>query len=165
MFVEFDSLQDTARVWVFQAARELTSPEQSIISKALHAFTQQWTAHNQPLMSSFKIFYNQFVVLTADESFNEASGCSIDAATRIMQQLDQELQVGLFDRTQIAFYANGKVQVFALAELTKRLDAGFWNETSLVFNNVVQSKGELTTHWMVPAQNTWLKRYLNKATV
>lgn len=165
MLVAFDSLKDSARLWVFQAIKPLTEIQKDAISKTLLAFTEKWAAHNQPLKSSFKIFYNQFIVIAVDESFNEASGCSVDAATRVFQQLDTEHKLGLFDRTQVAFFINEKVQVFPLSELSKKKEAGIWNNETLVFNNVVKSKHELTDQWVVPAQQTWLKRYLKSAVV
>lgn len=165
MFTEFDSLKDTSRVWVYQAVKPLTQQQLDAISKTLHSFTQQWAAHNQPLLSSFKIFYDQFIVLAADESFNEASGCSIDTATRIIQQIDIESKLGLFDRTQVAFLINNEIVVTPLAELSKKYEEGFWNNETLVFNNIIKSKGELSSNWVVPAQQTWLKRYLKKTVV
>jgi hypothetical protein len=165
MFVEFDSLKDSARVWVYQASKPLTQPQENAISKTFSAFTEQWAAHNQPLLSSFKIFYNQFIVLAADESFNEASGCSIDTATRVFQQLDGEHQLGIFDRTQVAFLINNKVVVLPLQQLSKKREEGFWGSETLVFNNVVRTKSELSTNWIIPAQQTWLKRYLKNAVV
>jgi hypothetical protein len=165
MFVEFDSLKDTARVWVYQASKTLTQQQEHAISKTLSAFTDQWAAHNQPLLSSFKILYNQFIVLAADESFNEASGCSIDTATRVFQQLDAEHQLGIFDRTQVGFLINKEVVVLSLPDLSKKKEQGFWGSETLVFNNVISSKGDLSTNWIVPAQQTWLKRYLKNAVV
>jgi hypothetical protein len=165
MFVEFDSLKDTARVWVYQASRPLSPQQEDILSKTLYSFTQQWAAHNQPLLSSFKIFHHQFIVLAADESFNEASGCSIDTATRVFQQIDTDNQLGLFDRTQVAFFVNNEVVVVALSELSKKREQGFWESETLVFNNVIKTKRELLANWIVPAQQTWLKRYLKNVVI
>jgi hypothetical protein len=165
MFVEFDSLRDSARVWVYQASKPLNPQQEDAICKTLSAFTQQWAAHNQPLLSSFKIFYNQFIVLAADESFNEASGCSIDTATRVFQQIDNENQIGLFDRTQVAFSINNQVVLLPLQELSKKREEGVWGSETLVFNNVIQTKSELSAHWIIRAQQTWLKRYLKSAMV
>jgi len=165
MFVAFDSLGDSSRVWVFQASRKFSAEEVSTISQALHAFTQQWAAHNQPLMSSYKIYHDQFIVLAADENYNEASGCSIDTATRVFQQLDSQFALGLFDRTNIAFYVNDMIQIVSLADVAKKHQEGFWNQDTLMFNNVIQTKNELNSKWLVPAQQTWLKRYLKNAVV
>jgi len=165
MFVEFDSLQDSSRVWVYQSVRKFTETEEAIISKALHAFTQQWAAHGQPLKSSFKIYHNQFIVLAADERFNEASGCSIDDSVHVIKEIDQHFKLSLFDRSKVAFLKKDEVLVVPLNELSNAYAQCIWESASAVFNNVVTVKSDLNSKWIVPAGETWLKRYMTKITV
>ena len=164
MYVPFDSLEDSARIWIYQSGRKLTEAEKSTISDELLAFTQQWTAHGNPLKTSFKIFHDQFIVLAADENFNEASGCSIDGAVRVIKQVDQQYDLSLFDRMKVAFLKE-QVKVIDQGDLLKSFELGIWRHDTLTFNNVLNTKGELNTHWIVPANNTWLKRYLPKIAV
>ncbi|HEU5292625.1 MAG TPA: hypothetical protein VFU05_18380 [Cyclobacteriaceae bacterium] len=159
MYVPFDSLDDSARVWIYQAGRKLTESEKKTISETLSAFTHQWVAHGNPLKTSFKIFHDQFIVLAADENFEQASGCSIDGAVRTIQQIDNTFKLNLFDRTQVAFL-NDSVTVIRQSDLLKSLESGAWKSNTLTFNNVLVSKADLTTKWVVPAGETWLKRYL-----
>ncbi len=164
MFVPFDTLENTARVWIYQSARKFTEAERLTISETLSAFTQEWVAHGNALKTSFKIFYDQFIVLAADESFNEASGCSIDGSIRVIKQIDQQYMLNLFDRKKVAF-KKGSIEVVDLSELSKTRTEGIWQDNTLVFNNVVTVKGELETKWILPANQTWLKRYLTKIAV
>ena len=78
MFVPFETLPIHTRVWVYQANRKISSSEKNIISTVLTSFTQEWQVHGQPMKASFHLYYDQFIVLAADEGFNAASGCSID---------------------------------------------------------------------------------------
>ncbi len=165
MFALFETLEDSARVWIYQATRKFTQAESKTISEALSAFTHSWVAHGNPLKTSFAIFYDQFIVLTTDENFNEASGCSIDSSVRIIRQLDEQFSLGLFDRTKIGFLNGEQLSMIPLNELPKALAEGRWNENSLFFNNVVESKGQLKNGWIIPANQTWLKRYLAKTVV
>ena len=164
MYVPFDSLDDSARVWIYQAGRKLTESEKNTISETLSAFTHQWVAHGNPLKTSFKIFHDQFIVLAADENFEQASGCSIDGALRTVQQIDNTHKLNLFDRTQVAFL-NESITVIKQSDLLKSLEAGVWKQNTPTFNNVLSTKGELVTKWIVPAGETWLKRYLAKIAV
>lgn len=165
MFVPFNSLGDAARIWIYQAGRTITEAERNTISESLSAFTESWAAHGVPLKTSFAILYDQFIVLAADEAFNEASGCSIDGSVRVMNELDQKFGLNLFDRTNVVFLKEGKPEVMDMRDLSKALEEGRWNRDTLVFNNVIGSKGELKSAWVVPAGLTWLKRYLTKITV
>jgi hypothetical protein len=164
MVVPFDTLENSARVWIYQSGRKLTEVEKHTISEALSTFTETWVAHGNPLKTSFKIFYDQFIVLAADESFNEASGCSIDGSVRVMKQIDEQYRLNLFDRTNVAFKKDS-IEVINLNNLSKTLGEGVWQSDTLVFNNVITTKGELEKAWILPAGQTWLKRYLTKIAV
>jgi hypothetical protein len=165
MFVPFDVLEDSARVWIYQSGRKFTETEKNTISQTLSSFTQQWAAHGSPLKTSFTILYDQFIVLAADENFNEASGCSIDSSFHVMKAMDEQFSLGLFDRTQVAFLKSGTVMMMKLSELPRGLAENAWQQETLTFNNLITTKGELSTRWIVPAGETWLKRYLTKIAV
>jgi hypothetical protein len=165
MFAPFETLEDSARIWIYQAGRKFTETERGTISDALTTFTHSWVAHGNPLKTSFAILYDQFIVLAADENFNEASGCSIDSSVRVIRQLDQQFSLGLFDRTKIGFLKGEQIEMIPLNELPKALLEGRWHENSMFFNNVIESKGQLKNGWIIPANQTWLKRYLAKTVV
>jgi hypothetical protein len=165
MFLQFDILPEHSRIWIYQANRAFNSEEVSIISNELSAFTDGWAAHSVPLRSSFDIRFNQFVILAADENVQEASGCSIDDSVRKVKELEQKVGVDLFDRKCIAFLKDKDVITLPMNDLKGEYDKGMWNGGTLVFNNVITRKGELNTGWLIPAETTWLKRYLPRETI
>lgn len=165
MFVPFNTLPDSTRVWIYQSSRKLTETEKGTISDTLSAFTQAWVVHGSPMKTSFAILHDQFIVLAADESFNEASGCSIDSSVRVMRQIDADFSLGLFDRTNIAFLKNNVIEIVKLNNLAAALAEGTWGPETLFFNNVIATKGELENTWAIPAGQTWLNRYPAKAVV
>lgn len=160
MFVPFESLADSSRVWIYQTDRKLSSSEKEILSQALFSFTEQWQVHGEPMKTSFKLEHDQFVVLAADEDYNAASGCSIDGSVRVLKELGRQLAVDFFNRNLAAFKKEEKVTLFPLTALREKNLEGYWNEHTLFFNNLVSSKGGLRKDWIVPAGSTWLKRYL-----
>lgn len=165
MHLQFDILPEHSRIWIYQANRPFNSREVSIISDELSAFTSGWTAHGVPLRSSFDIRFNQFVILAADEKIQEASGCSIDDSVRKVKELEQEIGVDLFDRKCIAFLKEKDVITLPMNDLKGEYNKGVWHGGTLVFNNVITKKGELSTGWLLPAETTWLKRYLPSETI
>jgi hypothetical protein len=165
MYVPFESLPDTARVWVYQADRKLSSDEVKTISSWLTSFTDQWAAHNQPLRASFTVKDEHFIVLAVDEQYNEASGCSIDTSARMMQMISEKTGIDFFTRTNVAFWINNTVQLIRVAELSRKRDEGFWDAHSLMYNTAVVTVGDLKTNWLVRASESWLKRYLKTQNV
>jgi len=165
MHLQFDILPEHSRIWIYQADRAFNSRQVSIISDELSAFTNGWAAHGVPLRSSFDIRFNQFVILAADENVQEASGCSIDDSVRKVKELEQVIGVNLFDRKRIAFLKDKDVITLPMSDLKDEYNKGVWHGGTLVFNNVITKKGELNTGWLIPAETTWLKRYLPSETI
>jgi hypothetical protein len=160
MFIPFDEIQPSSRVWVYQSNRKFTAHEKTIIDSELQLFTEDWKAHGHPLGSSFTIRHDQFIILAADEAYHAPSGCSIDDSVRTIQQLGQKLGVDFFNRNLIAFKMNDIITLIPLSELKQKYQAGFWNESTPMFNNLVQTKVQLESDWTIPSANTWLKRYV-----
>lgn len=165
MFVEFASLKSHSRLWIYHSKRKFTSREMEIISESLSAFTSDWMAHGIPLVSSFDIRLDQFIVLAVDEEQHGASGCSIDGSTRAMKELEQKLGFDLFERAQVSFLRDNGLVTLPLKDLKEAAHAGEWTAGSLVVNTLVATKGELEASFVIPAGKTWLNRYLPKAHV
>lgn len=165
MFVPFESLPENSRIWIYQSNRKFNPAELLIISDALSTLTDQWKVHGIPLHSSFEIRFDQFIILAADENSTAASGCSIDDSVRMIKLLGEKLGVELFDRTRIAFKNEKEIITIPLDELKRKYVEGVWNNQTLVINNLILKKGELSDGWLIPAEVSWLKRYLPDKTV
>ena len=165
MYVPFEKIQDSSRIWIYQANRKFNSEEFNIISDALTAFTEGWLVHGSPMQASFSLRYDQFIIIAADEDANAASGCSIDDSVRTLKRLGSALSIDFFDRTLVAFKKDEHVFTISASDLKTKLSDGVWNSDTLLFNNLVNTKRDLTQTWLVPAGASWLKRYLPKQTV
>lgn len=163
MFVPFETLSPTSRIWVYQSNRSLSPGEVEYAETRLRDFTDRWAVHGSLLPCSFAVKYNQFVVLAADEEQQNTSGCSIDSSVRELKDLEQSLGIDLFDRNRIAFLLDGKVELLPLSELKEKFSGGMLDEATLTFNNLVTTKADLESNWLVPAHKTWLKRYIANA--
>lgn len=164
MWIDFDSITNDARLWVYQADRPLTSADVAAIGKALQPALNGWAAHGQPLLASAAVLENRFLVIAVDEDHSLPSGCSIDASVRFVRDVGQQLSrsggpVDFFDRSA-AYRANdGSVQTLALGNIKTAVADGKLTPDTPVFNTLVKTKAELTTDWQKRAADTWLKRY------
>jgi hypothetical protein len=165
MYVPFQELPDHSRIWIYQANRKLTSQEKQAAEAALQDFCESWVAHQQPLRTSFSIEHDQFVILATDEDYREASGCSIDKSVRALKTLGSQLGVDLFDRTKIAFLDKDNVVVYPLTHLKELFQSGALSGNTIMFNNLVPSRGDLASNWRTPVESSWLVKYLGNSTL
>lgn len=163
MFVPFDSLPAGSRVWIYQSNRVLAEEEVALANSHLRAFTDEWVVHGQPLASSYSIRYNQFVILAADESDQTASGCSIDSSVRAIRELGERLHIDFFDRSLVAFLLRDQVTLVPLKNLKENFIDGILSVGTLTFNNLIATREELESKWLLPAGDSWVKRYIPNA--
>jgi hypothetical protein len=164
MFVPFDTLPPSARIWIYQSDKVFSSSQREILLEELLAFTEAWTAHGNPMKASFQLPYDHFIILAADERYTEASGCSIDSSVHTLRVVSEKTGLTFLDRTRVAFKKNDAIEVISINDLKKGFSAGKWSGESLTFNNLLTTKAQLPD-WLTPARVTWLKRYLSPESV
>lgn len=158
MLVTYDTLPDTTRVWIYQSSRAFTEEELPRLEQQLQTFVQRWVSHNRQLRAFAGVFHQRFIVLMVDESLAGASGCSIDASVHFIKQLEQAYNISLFDRMTFA-YKDGDAVITAPREEFARLYAeGKISDETLVFDNLVDTKGAFDKAWVKPLGESWHKR-------
>lgn len=163
MYLPFDQMPGDARLWIYQANRALSDPERAAVENDLHHLCDTWMAHGAPLHTSFRIEYNQFIVLSVDERQAGASGCSIDGTVRLLKSIQQRIGVDFFDRQRVAFAQDDSIRLHPMSELKTLFERGVLTASTITFNNAITSKAEWEQAWRVPVRNSWLSRYLPKA--
>jgi len=146
---------ENSRVWVYQSDKKLTDNEVLQIKVLLDNFTTSWTAHNNQLKAKADIRYNRFLVLIVDESHAGASGCSIDNSVNFMKQLQDQFNINLFDRFNLAYREGDEILSAGRNDFEALLKDGKINTETIVFNNLVQNLAELQTKWEVPFKDSW----------
>jgi len=147
-----------SRVWVYQCNRTFSLNETLEIEEILKEFTMQWKSHGTPVKGGAHLFFGQFIVLLADETATGVSGCSTDSSIRLIKDIEKRFSVDMFDRTTLSFVVKDKVALVPLSQLQHAAENGLINEDTLYFNNLVQTKTELESQWIVPVKDSWLSR-------
>ncbi len=161
MLVDFNSLPNSAKIWIYQSNREFTKDEVKEINLKIELFVSNWKRHGDDLKASYQIKYNQFIILAVDEQYNEVSGCSIDESVYFFKQLEELYQVELFNKLNTAFKNGDNVNIVSLADFQKYANQQKINSKTKVFNNLINTKKEFETSWEVSADESWHNRYFN----
>ncbi len=160
MLVPFESLPDTARIWIYQGSRSFSAQELSEVHLKLEAFLKAWTAHGTSLQAGFETPYGRFIVIGLDHSQGSASGCSIDASVHFIQQLEKEYQIDLLDKMNVSYKQGEFVAYKTLTDFRKMAKDKAVSGNTVVFNNLVANKSEYLTHWEVPASESWHGKFM-----
>lgn len=160
MLVNFESLPDTSRIWIYQCNRSFSKDELDILKPLLEDFLTQWTAHGADLKAGYEIPYNRFIVIGLDQSVHSASGCSIDTSVRFIQRLEQKFKVDLLDKMNVSYKQGEFVAYKPLIDFKKMAKARSVSKNTVVFNNLVATKREYLESWEVPAEESWHARFM-----
>ncbi|MFT6839203.1 MAG: hypothetical protein ACJAZR_002749 [Sediminicola sp.] len=160
MLVEFNSLSDTSRVWIYQASRSFSAEELEEVRTGLDQFIKEWTAHGSELAAGYEIRYNRFIVIALDQTNITASGCSIDASVRFILDLEKKYDIDLLDKMNVSYKQGEFVAYKTLIDFKKMAKNKSVSKNTIVFNNLVTNKLEYQNYWEVPAEESWHGRFM-----
>ena len=147
-----------SRVWIYQSSRHFLINESIEIQNHLQKFLLVWNSHGTVVKGFARLFFDQFIILIADESATGISGCSTDSSVRMIKEIESRFNVNLFDRQMLAFVIKDKIQLPPLSQLKYAADNHFINANTIYFNNLVQTKQELESNWMMPIKDSWVAK-------
>ncbi len=151
----FESFSPESKVWIYQASREFTVEEHTILMGKLSHFCRDWTAHNKELKADFDLVYDRFITLVVDESHNTATGCSIDKSVQLLKEIGTLFEMDFFDKMQIAYMLDYEFKISPYAQLKKLYKDGIIDESTLFFDTNIQNLAEYDD-FVKPLQSHWL---------
>lgn len=163
--MNYQSMSENSRVWVYQSSRMLNDVEVDEINKMAQHFVPGWDAHGAVLASSISVYHNLFIVIVVDENVVQISGCAIDKSIGFIKRVEQQLNIHLFDRMAVAYQYNNSIEICSLSEFQSLIVEGKITDQTLVFNNLVSTKKEFENQWLVPLHKSWHKRLLSNSTI
>jgi len=152
-----EDFDESSRVWVYQSNRLFMISEAFEIEDMLNEFTSGWNSHGTPVKGYANLLFGQFLIFIADETATGVSGCSTDSSVRVVKAIEERFKVTMFDRQLLAFVVKDKIQMLPLNQLKYAVENGFITTETLYFNNLVNSKKELLSNWLIPVKDSWLK--------
>ena len=159
MHVPFENLPEESKIWIYQSNRKFSDEEIAEIDADLRSFIENWSAHGTGLEASYQIKYNRFIILAVNQEIQSATGCSIDDSVRLIQNIESKYNVDLLDKMNVTFKLGDHVAHKPLSEFKKMAKETAVSENTVVFNNLVNTVGEYSEFWEVPASESWHSRF------
>jgi hypothetical protein len=153
--VDFDSLPDSARIWVYGADKSIDPENEKQLLDTVDDFLGRWAAHGTPLHSARRWDDGRFLTIGVDSTREGASGCSIDGLYRALKSI--ESSIGAHIVTSGLVYYKGKDGVNAVTrdEFSNRAAKGEISGDTEVFDLSVTSLNEWKSRFKSRAADSW----------
>ena len=162
----FPSLTGNGRAWIYVSKRALQADEIAAIKQKLAVFCSSWEAHGKPLQSAFDVLYNQILILAVDEEVESATGCSIDKALAVFQEIESTYTLDLFNRMNLTFVKpDNTLRLVVMNEINQAYVSGLINNETPFLDNTLAKLSDIRARWQVPFQSSWAFRKVKTTAV
>jgi len=133
-FSEFDSLPDTAQLWVYGFDKKIDPEQRTQLAADLGAFVASWNSHDAPVDGVAATVEDRFVLL-AGQCDAGIGGCSIDGSVATIKSFGEKYGLDGFNR-DLVFFRNGQGEVDAVTrdEFQKGIQDGRFGDSTVVFD-------------------------------
>jgi len=159
MFVDYSTLSDEAKIWIYPCNRKFYPQEIDGLKEKLQNFIEGWKQDDAEFKASFQFLYNRFIVFVADEN-SELINADIDAQVAFILQLQEEYEVELLDKMNVCFKQGEYTQYKELKDFKKLVKNKAVTGKTIIFDNLIQTKSELENYWEVAITDSWYNRFL-----
>lgn len=153
--VNFDSLPDDARVWVFGSSKPLSESESALLLARVDEFLADWKAHGDPLTSGRMFSSERFLTIAVDQNSANASGCSLDGLFRSLRELEDQIGASLLDRSLVYYSDDAGTHSVHRDEFSALAASGTVTGSTSVFDPTVTTLGEWRARFQSKAANSW----------
>ncbi len=160
--VSFHSIPDDARLWVFAASDRVTGDRADQLLAAVDEWLADWKAHGEPLTCARDWREDRFLAIGVDQSTEGASGCSIDALFRELQNLQGSLGTSMVGGSRVFFQRrDGEVETTSRAGFAAKATSGEVDADTPVFDTTVTTATAYRTAFTSRAGDSWHRDLLS----
>jgi hypothetical protein len=160
MFVDYKSISNDAKVWVYPSSRKFYPAEIPEIEQKLKEFVENWKLEDEKFKVSYQFLYDRFIILVADDSETVLTNADIDASVAFILQLQETYKVALLDKMNACFKQGEYVQYKELKDFKKLLKNKAVTAKTIIFDNLINNKEDLENYWELAIEDSWYNRYL-----
>jgi phosphoribosylanthranilate isomerase len=160
MFVDYTSISNDAKVWVYPSSRKFYPTEIEEIEQKVKQFVKSWKSEDENFKVSYQLLYNRFIILVADATETSLTNTDIDASVSFILQLQETHKVELLDKMNACFKQGEYVQYKELKDFKKLLKNKAVTAKTIIFDNLINNKEDLENFWEITIENSWYNRYL-----
>ncbi len=160
--VPFETIPDSARVWVFGSDTPLDETGTTALLKGVDEHLADWKAHGAPLTVAREWRDGRFLIVAVDQSTAGASGCSIDGLFRVLQQLERAIGANLVGGGRV-FYRDdtSAVQCVSRGAVAQLAADGAITKDTVVFDPAITDLGTFRSCFERRAKESWVAELIS----
>ena len=160
MIVDFKTMPDDSRIWIYQSNRDFSESEIETINDKTTSFLDNWQAHGKDLECSYSIIDKRFIIIAVNESFNPIGGCSIDFSLQLIKDISNTIGIDLLNRLVVNYKLDNRIESLSLSELKNKIKDGDFSPETIIFNTAINSKSELLNNFEIDIKSSWLSKFI-----
>lgn len=160
MIVDFKTMPDDSRIWIYQSNRDFDDSETVVINDKTISFLDNWQAHGKDLECSYTIINKRFIIIAVNESFNPIGGCSIDYSLQLIKDISNTIEIDLLNRLVVNYKLDNSIDSLSLGDLKNKIKDGTISSETIIFNTAINTKAELLNNFKTAIGSSWLSKFL-----
>ena len=160
MIVDFKTMPDDSRIWIYQSNRDFNESEIGVINDKTISFLDNWQAHGKDLECSYSIIDKRFIVIAVNESVNPIGGCSIDFSLQLIKDISNTIGIDLLNRLIVNCKLDNRIESLSLSDLKNKIKDGDFSPETIIFNTAINSKSELLNNFEIDIRSSWLSKFI-----
>ena len=160
MIVDFKTMPDDSRIWIYQSNRDFNELEIGVINDKTISFLNNWQAHGKDLECSYSIIDKRFIIIAVNESVNPIGGCSIDFSLQLIRDISNTIGIDLLNRLVVNLKIDNRVESLNLSDLKNKIKDGDFSPETIIFNTAINSKSELLNNFEIDIKSSWLSKFI-----
>ena len=160
MYVDYNSLPENSKVWVYPCNRKFYPNEIEEIEEKIKNFIESWKSEDENFKASYQFLYQRFIIFIVDVDAIALTNEDIDTSVSFILSLQETYDVSLLDKMNVCFKQGEFVQYKELKDFKKLLKNKALTGKSIIFDNLISIKQDLDNHWEMPIEESWYNRFL-----
>lgn len=154
------SFPSSSRLWIYGGNKLIADEYILDINDEIADFTKSWSSHGIPIKATGALMHNSILILMADESTQSASGCSIDTSVQFIRDIGNRYDVDFFNRMIFHYLKDNQPRIIEARDLPEAVQKGEISESTIFFDNLVDTKKKFQEEWIKSLKDSWHKRFV-----
>ena len=132
----FDNLHPQAKIWLYLSPIKIDNDIQNNISSLFKDFVDNWKSHGLSVNGQLSFIKDNLLIVGADYFPNGMCGRAVDAQVRFVNNINEQFNLDLLNRTNIAFLKEDSIIVHNYSNLDALVMNGSVNENTIYCNTL-----------------------------